>query len=886
MLSICKLSAQTSTIKGKITDAQDNSDVLGAGVMFKNTKDTLQKKGATSNFKGDFSFSDMRYGEYELSVKYLGYKVFKMPVSITQLITNLGTLKLVPDSSSIGEVEILAHIIPMKQNGDTIEYNANVFQTDPDAELEDLLSRLPGVTLDNGIKAQGEDIQQILVDNRPYFGGDLDAALKNIPAETIDKIQVYYKPSDQSKFTGFDDGKSIKVINIITKPDKRNGEFGKASGGYATSGLHNASTDVNLFDANRRISAIGSSTYTTSGQGGVSNTNSLGVNYGDSLGKKVFLTGSYAYTNNHNSVQSTLTRAYFAASPQNETYKESDASGSFGQNQRLDIKMECHFDSMNMLTTTPTFGMNTTRNSSATDAGTYLDGEQQSITQNSSNNAANVLSGNMNILYGHCFSKKGRTISINLNGSVNNSTNGGNLRANDQYPGNADSIIDLDQQNYVINHGYNVSTSLNYTEPLSKNSLLQFTYSYSFNVSQSNKRTDNYDSVSRLYDQIDTPLTNGFNTVNATNKSGLAYRINEKKYSLNLDLNYKYETLAGSDVYFNTQPLIKKTFNAVLPSIMFNYKFSKKSNININYQTSTSLPSLFQLQNIINNTNPLLLMTGNPELQQQYVQTISVRYGFPVSETSGINFNLSASSINDIVASSVVTAAQDSFLPGGYLLHKGSQLIMPVNLNGAANARAFVSYTIPVKKIEGNFSVNAGVSYVTAPGIINYIEGFTNTWTMNGSVMLSGHTKERFDYNLNYSPTYSIVKNTSTLMADNNYYIQNISGQVGWTIWKSLVLNTDLNYRIYSGLNITYNQDYALWNASIAEKFFKKKNGQLKFSVYDILNSQNNLNHTVTDLYIQNRQTNVLGRYYMLSFVYQLRNYHKAKASTIPEDSK
>ena len=871
-----KLSGQTSVIKGKIIDSQDNSDVVGAVVMLKNTKDTLQKKGVTTNLRGYFNFAFISYGDYELVVKYLGYKPFKIHVNANQPVINLSTLKLVPDSASIGEVDIVAHIIPMKQNGDTIEYNANAFPTDPDAELEDLLARLPGITVDNGVKAQGEDIQQIFVDNRPYFGGDLDAALKNIPAETIDKIQVYYKPSDQSKFTGFDDGQSIKVINIITKPDKRDGQFGKAYAGYATNGLHDAKGDLNLFDGNRRITAIGSSIYNTSGQGGISNTNTLGLNYGDSLSKKIFLTGSYAYNNTHNNVQSSLTRAYFAANPQNETYQEKDASGSFGQNQTLNLKMECNFDTFNMLTIAPTFSMNTNNSSSSTNAETNINGEPQSITQNSTSNAATINSGNINVMYGHRFAKKGRTISINLNGSVNNNTNNGTLHANDKYPGSTDSIMELNQQNYLFNYGFNLSPSVNYTEPISKNSNLQFTYSYSFNTNQSSKQTSNYDSLNGRYDRIDTPLTNGFNTMTVLQRGGLGYRINKKNYSLNLDLNYQHETLSGSDDDFNNIPLINKPFNSLLPSLVFNYKFSKKSNININYQTSTSLPSVFQLQNIINNTNPLLLTTGNPNLQQQYTQNLSVRYGLPVSETSSINFNIAASSSMHTIARSDLTASKDSLLPGGYILHQGSRLTMPVNLNGADNARAYISYSIPLKKIESNFNVNCGTSYISAPGLVNNIEGFTTTWNMNASAMLSGHTKEKFDYNLNYSPTYSIVKNSSIPQADNNYYTQNIAARINWTVWKGLVLSTDFNYRIYSGLSTSYNQNYALWNASIGKKFFKKQNGQLKFSVYDILNGQNSLSHTVTDIYVQNRQTNVLVRYYMLSFVYQLRNYKKA----------
>ena len=875
-----KLYAQTASVKGKITDIQDNSDIVGAVVMLKNDKDTLPKSSVTTNLNGNFSFSVIRFGKYDLVVKCLGYKSFKMPVTINLPVINLGELKLGLDSTSMEEVEIVAHIEPMKQNGDTIEYNANAFPTDPDAELEDLLSRLPGITIDNGVKAQGEDIQQILLDNRPYFAGDLDAALKNIPAETIDKIQVYYKPSDQSKFTGFDDGQSIKVINIITKQDKRNGEFGKAYAGYGTNRLYDAKADLDFFNVNRRITAIGSSNYTTSGQGGVNNTNTLELNYGDSIGKKVFLTGSYAYHNIQNATQSSLSRIYFSTSPANETYNETDAFYSFSHSHSLNLKMECHFDTMNMLNIAPSASVNGITNSGSTNAETIIGTEPQSITSNSRNGGPSVVNASANILFAHKFEKKGRTLSINFNAATHTNGDLETLNASDHYPGAPDSLMNINQASVKDEYGFNISPTINYTEPINKNSLVQIDYSYSYNTSRSSQLTENYDTMNGMYDKIDTMLTNAFEIETITHKAGIAYRLNEKNYSLNINLNYQEQSLNGQNDYFNDFVIVNKPFSAVLPSIVFNYKFSKKSNININYQTSTSMPSVFQLQNFINNTNPLLLTTGNPNLQQQYTQNISLRYGFPVSITNSININLSASSAMHTVASSIVTAAQDSTLPAGFVLHRGSQLMMPVNLNGAANVRANFSYAIRIKKIESNFSLNGGVAYVTAPGLVNNMEGFTNTWTMNGSAMLSGHTKEKFDYSLNYSPTYSIVKNTSTPQADNNYYTQNMAARAGWTIWNSLVLNTDFNYRVYTGLNTNYYQGYALWNASIGKKFFKKQNGQVKFTIYDILNSQNSLSHTVTDIYVQNRQTNVLTRYYLLTFVYQLRNYKNSVPAT------
>ena len=270
-----------------------------------------------------------------------------------------------------------------------------------------------------------------------------------------------------------------------------------------------------------------------------------------------------------------------------------------------------------------------------------------------------------------------------------------------------------------------------------------------------------------------------------------------------------------------------------------------------------------------------MLSIGNPGLLQQYTQSVSARFGFPVSGANSISLNGTASSTMHPFASSVFTATKDSVLPGGYLMREGSQLTRPVNLSGGYTARAFATFAVPLTKIESNFNINAGYSYASSPSLVNNILGYTNTSNINTGLVLSGHTKAHFDYTLNYTPDYSIVRNTLVPQQDNNYFTEVISSRLTYTILKGFVVNTDFNYRIYSGINSAYSQNYALWNASIGRKFFKKQNGEFRLYVYDILNQQNSLSHTVTDLYVQDRQVNVLGRYFMFSFVYHLRNYRK-----------
>jgi hypothetical protein len=871
LLAASRLCGQTGTVAGRVYDQSDHTPIVGANILLINSNDSLERKAVTSDAKGGFVFRQLKTGQYSIILNYLGYKKLNRTVNVANGETNLGTLGMVPDSNGLQGVEVVGHVPPVVQHGDTVQYNADSYATNPDAELEDLLYKLPGISIDNGtVKAQGEEIAQILLDGKPYFGGDLNAALKNIPAETIDKVQVYYKRSDQAKFTGIDDGQSVKIINIITKKDKRNGQFGKAHGGYGSGGHYAADGNLNFFKGNRRASVVGaSSNGISAAQGGISATGSAGISYGDSIGKTTYFTGSYGYGNSINNVQSSLTRTYFGT---NTAYSEMDVAGTANASHRINLKVETNFDTLNNLVFTPAVNILSNNGNNAMHAANQLNGVPENQTQNAGSNINMGYNASANLLYGHKFKKLGRTLSLNFNANINNNTTTGDLHTLSTYYGNHDSSVAFNQKNSSLANNYFISPSLSCTEPLNKSSLLQFTVSTSVNSSRSNKTVNNFDSAIQEYSRLDTALSNNFTTRIVTNKAGIGYQLHKKKYNLIVSINYNNTGLDGNEDY----PLhfkIHKIFNSFLPSAIFNYKFSSKSNLSINYQTSAGLPSVFQLQAIVNNINPLQVSIGNPALEQQYNQSIGARFGFPVSSVNSVFINFNAATTAHLIANSIVTATRDSVLSGGYLMKKGAQLTKPVNLEGNYSARANTTYAIPLQKIKTNLNLNAGCAYSTVPGLINYSPVFVNTFAINGAVGLSSNFKDHLDYSVNYSPAYNIVQNTLQKQQNNNYYYQNLQCRVNWIILKGFVLNTDFNYHQYIGLAAAYNQDYLSWNASLGKKFFKKQNGELRVYVYDILDQNSNVSHTVTDVYVQDRQANRLGRYYMVSFVYQLKNY-------------
>lgn len=919
------ISAQDLSLSGTILDGTDNSSLIGVTVVASSVKDTSQKYGNVTDIDGKFSISNMPAGKYILKVVYVGFESYTRQIDLAEA-TDIGTIKLKASTTQLANVTVTEQAVRAVQSGDTTSFNANAYKTNPDAVAEDLINKMPGISTQDGtLKANGEEVKQVLVDGKPFFGDDPSAAIKNLPAEVIDKIQVFDKLSDQAQLTGFDDGNAQKTINIVTKPGKNTGQFGKIYGGIGAKDanfnpmLYSTGGSLNHFKGDTRISLIvlsnninqqnfssddltgamsarsggsrsgggqrgqgyggggNAGNFLVGQQGGITKTNSIGLNYSDQWGKKIKVSGSYFFNNTNNENSTNLTRNYFSTNDSAIIYREQSFSKANNTNHRANLRLEYEIDSNNTIIMTPhiSFQMNDYSRMLEGDS-KFPDSSRVSATDNrtaSNNNGYNF--GN-NLVYRHKFAKKGRTVSLNLNTQVNHRTGDGSLYSLNEYEGRDTTL--LDQRYDLSSNGYTLSGSLNYTEPISKNSQLMANYVPSFSKNKSDKHTMDNDGGGDYVD-MDTLLSNKYENTYITQRGGLSYRYNNDKIRFSLGTDYQNAALDGMQVFPYTFSL-QKSFSNILPNAWFNYKFSKTKNMRIMYRTSTNVPSIQQLQNVIDNSNPLLLKTGNPDLAQSYQHTLMLRYG-STNTAKATSFNAMAfgNFTNDYIANQTIIPTVDSVVANGVVIPVGSQLTRPVNLDGYYNIRSFVSYGMPLRAIKSNLNLNTGINYAHMPGYINNQINYANNYAFNGGVVISSNISENLDFTLSYNGNYNVVKNTINTQSDNNYYTQTTSARLNWIFLDGFIFNTSLNHQLYSGLSQGFNQNYLLWNAGLGYKFLKDRSLDVRLNVYDILRQNRAITRTVTETYIEDSYTNVLQRYFMLNVTYTLRRFGGKKVS-------
>ncbi len=909
----CLANAQakfSGSVKGVVWDSLIQKPLQGATIVLLEAKDSTAAAYGISDSTGAFELKNLPAGDFIFGISFTGFLEYVKNISLSAAnpVFDGGAIILLPDTSTLEGVVVTRPPVTIKN--DTVEFRASAFKTPPNATVEDLLKKLPGVEVDRdgNISAQGEEITKVYVDGKEFFSNDPKLATKNLSADMIESIQVFDDMSDQAKFTRIDDGSRTRTINIKTKKDKRKGMFGRASGGMGGSDRYTANASLNTFNDKTQISVLGGANNvnksgftqndleqslnnsnrgrnntggrsTGSGNNGGGNTNTwnAGVNYRDEWGRKATFSANYFVSNTERDIRNTSYRQNFFPNDSASYSNNETRNISKNQNHNLNLKFEYSIDSMNSLLIQPTLRWADNQSISFDSVMTTASGKTGEYLAIAGSNRRVVKSNNIglnnNLLFRHRFRKPGRSMTLGWNTSMNENVGDG-LNETPYLFYYPDSTLkrkqDTRQRYDIEGSSFNNTFTTSITESVGNGKIVELNYSYSNNQSVSDRKTFDYNANTGMFDSLNKPLTNYFENSNISSRVGGNYRVKKKKYDYQVGgavqfaelSNMSHQALTGKD------SLMKQSFVNFFPNASFNYNLGTRKNIRFQYRGSTRAPNIIQLQNVLDISNPIRWRVGNPNLNQEFTHNLNFTWNtFNTKTFMYFNTSLQANLIMNRIVNGIDTVSSSV------------QIVRPENVNGANNFALNATVGIPLKKVANgrkspmNLNLTSNLRYNRDVSLMYKEVNYNYNYSAGQRVAFNYNIDRKLDLNANinlsyYDTRYTVQKNM------NNKYLNHKYG-VNGTVWffKRLSINNDFEMTINGGRADGFNQAIPLWNSNVAWLLFKKSNGEVKFSVIDMLNQNKSIDRNVSDNYINDSYTNVLQRYFMVTFMLNINRF-------------
>jgi hypothetical protein len=796
------------------------------------------------------------------------------------------------------------------QKGDTTEYDALAFKVAPDADADKLVKQLPGVAFDGGkIRAFGEEVDKVLVDGLSFFGADAMSTLSNLPADIVDKVQIYDTKSEAAQFTGADEQSTTKTINIVTQQDKRFGYFGKTQAGYGLQGRYQGSGSLNRFDSTYRISvlamanninnqrfdfndvfrAVGPESASNDGnsmvivndgsfddffdseQQGITQTQSVATTFANTKGP-VKVTGSYTARNRVTDVATSLLRQFVTPELADQRFRQADTSVRTATSHSVRLNTKIDLDSSSQLSVGTSFRFNhATTDSRFTGTTTNrADTLSTNSSQSGSESDGSTISASMNLR--HRFAKPRRSFEIEaaLNRSATDWTNRLNALAGSVAMQQTSDTTD--QRGTQNDERVQLAPKISYTEPLSERSELTLSANGELLTSTADRRTRIAPIPLGAYTQLDTALSNAFEQDLSRLTSSIAYIWHDSTVRISSGLQFQAADLSGRSTFPSTTST-SKVFRNVLPWVSFTFNSMDDGYAEAGYSMTTDLPTITQMQNVLDNSNPLLLSIGTPDLRQSVTHTLRGFYHTSIPSIDGWGYiSMNVGMTGDYIGTSTIIAARDSVVDGIPLL-QGAQLTRPVNLDGAYSSELSGYFGFRVDTLPLRLGTNFTLRYGMTPGLINQARNEATAPEASVSLWAEYELGETLTMAVSTDFSSGSVSNSLQRDFNNRFSSTNASANITWTVWKGCRLTADVSNRRNGGLTAGFNQNITLLNVALKQSLFDGDRGQLELSVRDALNQNNDVNRTFSNVFTEDRSTVLLRRVALLTFSYRFREF-------------
>lgn len=944
--SVLTTNAQTRVVQGTVLDSTKLS-LPGSNIRL--TSEKGDSTIAITDIKGKFTFSAVKGTKINLAITSIGFqaiiKHFTLDNGTAPVV--LAPFILKSDTRQLAQVTIVG-VNPVVFKEDTVQYSVSAYKVRENAPIEDVLKKIPGIDVakDGTVSAQGKQVTKVRVNGKDFFGGDVQSATKNLPADVIESVQVVDDYGDQANLTGVKTGEPNKILNFTIRKDKNYGYFGQTTVGDGKDalptnpGVTNDNRYVGLlnyfkFKGDQQISVLGSlnntnvntfsfgsatggaaggggfggggggggrgnalrggSTGSTTNANGVTNAHSIGLNFRDQWGKNLAVYGSYSFSDNTTFTNSTTlqTNNFTTPSTSNQISQETNNP----VNHRLNFNIEWKPDTLNYLKVTPTF--------------TYNGSDISSI-----DNVSSTRGGNTNLAYTSTSTTNSTAPNYGLTGFYNHKFNG--TRRNIQFGFSASTNKNTQYDNPIYNYTVGVPTApinqvintngrtnayglnVSYLEPIGKVSFLELRYDFNHSYTSSNIETDTlFATTPNRYNQYDL-LSNNYNYTFTTNRFALNYKIIEKKYNVTVGVGAQPAQLDGTNVKNNVSTSIS-TFN-IIPTASFNYNFARNKSLRLNYNGNSNQPAFNQLQPVIDFSNALYPVQGNPDLKPEFANNLSLQYNAFSFQTGNIflirgQFTQTDNKIVQNTITYPTRFSQAALAADPTLVNlQNTNLTKYLNTSGYYTATGNILYSKPWSERKYTVIFGSSVGYTNNIGFSQSVDSnnvasavdknIAKTFTVAPQFRFRVNVTDIIDAELNTS--YALNKtvnslNTALLSQNTNIRALNLGVNGKNYILKDWTLSYDytktFNYGYASSIPI---KNPNIFNAYIERRFLKDHRGTLRLAAYDIFNENTGFSTTTNGSIVTQTNVNRLGRYALLTFTLRLQKFSGKAPSAEP----